>query len=252
MKRRVTRVLVISAAVALSLLSVWRPKATSIGTILLLYVTFEYLLATRDNLDLSQEHFNLIERQMQRQERVYLHFDLINSEATLVLRVSNLGLSNFLLQRVQARRSDGANFDYDVHRIVQSGKTENILMSRHLYEGLPFGGDFEFTLTYLGLDGSGKTAPKCFNVFLGLDDDGPMDVREWLDDIVNWGAHCPKCDVPALLNLHGLTTFDGASARKLKMVEDLGASCPNHKSEFILSDQAIKDRQRARDDQRRM
>ncbi|HLJ40053.1 MAG TPA: hypothetical protein VKT50_01080, partial [Candidatus Acidoferrales bacterium] len=83
----------ISAAVILGLLSVWRPKATAIGTILLLYVTFEYLLATRDNLNLSQEHFNLIERQMQRQERVYLHFDLINSEAELVLRVSNLGLS---------------------------------------------------------------------------------------------------------------------------------------------------------------
>ena len=251
MKRRVTRILVISAAVVLGLLSIWRPKATAIGTILLLYVTFEYLLATRDNLDLSQEHFNLLERQMQRQERVYLHFDLINSEAELVLRVSNLGLSNFLLQRVQVRRSDGADFDYDVHRIVQSGKTENILMSRHLHEGLPFGGDFEFTLTYLGLDGSGKTAPKCFNVFLGMDET-PADVREWLDDIVNWGARCPKCDLPALLNLHGLTTFDEAAARKLKMAEDLGASCPNHRSEFILSDQSIKDRQRARDDQRRL
>ena len=251
MKRRVTRVLVISAAGGLGLLSIWRPKATAIGTILLLYVTFEYLLATRDNLDLSQEHFNLLERQMQRQERVYLHFDLINSEAELVLRVSNLGLSNFLLQRVQVRRSDAANFDYDVHRIVQSGQTENVLMSHHLYEGLPFGGDFEFTLTYLGLDGSGKTEPKCFNVFLGLDE-SPADVREWLDDIINWGVHCPKCDVPALLNLHGLTTFEGAAARKSRLAEDLGASCPNHRSEFILSDQAIKDRQRARDDQRRL
>ncbi|MGH9728694.1 MAG: hypothetical protein ACRD4V_08910 [Candidatus Acidiferrales bacterium] len=246
-----TRIVVISAALVLSLASIWRPKATAIGTILLLYVTFEYLLATRDNLDLSQEHFNLLERQMQRQERVYLHFDLIDSDSTLVLRVSNLGLSNFLLQRVQVRRSDAATFDYDVHRIVQSGKTENIVMSRHLHEGLTFGGDFEFTLTYLGLDGSGKTAPKCYNVFLGTDDT-PVDVREWLDDIINWGAHCPKCDVPALLNLHGLTTFDDAAARKSKMAEELGASCPNHRSEFILSDQAIKDRQRARDDQRRM
>jgi len=251
MKRRVTRVLVILAAVVLALLSIWRPKATAIGTILLLYVTFEYLLATRDNLDLSQEHFNLLERQMQRQERVYLHFDVINSEAELVLRVSNLGLSNFLLQRVQVRRSDAADFDYDVHRIVQSGKTENIQMSGDLYQGLPFGGDFEFTLTYLGLDGSGKTPPKCFNVFLGSDD-SPTDVREWLDDIINWGAHCPKCDVPTLLNLHGVTTFEGAAARKAKLAEDLGASCPHHKSEFILSDQAIKDRQRARDDQRRL
>ncbi|HEV2617582.1 MAG TPA: hypothetical protein VGU63_13335 [Candidatus Acidoferrales bacterium] len=251
MKRRLTRILVIVAALVLGFASIWRPKATAIGTILLLYVTFEYLLATRDNLDLSQEHFNLIERQMQRQERVYLHFDLINTEAELVLRVSNLGLSNFLLQRVQVRRSDAVNFDYDIHRIVQSGKTENIEMSSHLYEGMTFGGDFEFTLTYLGLDGSGKTAPKCYNVFLAKDDT-PVDVREWLDDIINWGAHCPKCDVPALLNLHGLTTFDDAAARKVRMAEELGASCPNHKSEFILSDQAIRDRQRARDDQRRM
>jgi len=251
MKRRIIRILVIVAAVVLGLLSIWRPKATAVGTILLLYVTFEYLLATRDNLDLSQEHFNLLERQIEKQERVYLHFDLINSETALVLRVSNLGLSNFLLQRVQVRRSDAANFDYDVHRIVQSGKTENIELSGDLYQGLAFGGDFEFTLTYLGLDGSGKTLPKCYNVFLGMQDT-PVDVREWLDDIINWGAHCPKCDVPVLLNLHGLTTFDDAAVRRSKMVEDLGASCPNHKSDFILSDQVIKDRQRARDDQRRM
>lgn len=237
------RAIAVSAAVVLSALSIVWPKAATVATILLLYVTFEYLLVTRDNLALTQEHLDLFQRQQQRQERVELHFDLVCSDMTVILRVSNLGFSNFLLQRAQVRRPDASNFGYDVHRIVESGKTDEVLLPTDLFKGMTFGGDLEITLAYLGLDGSGKTLPKCFNVFLGMQS-APVEVTEGLDDATDWAVNCPKCKVPVLTNVHGLKTFDAAVARKSQLAADLAASCPEHKSEFLLTQDAVKEQQR--------
>ena len=48
---------------------------------------------------------------------------------------------------------------------------------------MTFGGDLEITLAYLGLDGSGKTLPKCFNVFLGMQDLSRTSVRTRLIEL---------------------------------------------------------------------
>jgi hypothetical protein len=184
----------VSAGIVLCLASFFWPKISTVATVLLLYVTFEYLLVTRDSLTVTREHLDLFQRQLQRQERVVLHFDVTCKEKGLFLRVSNLGLSNFLLRTVHVRKSDDSALDCDVHRVVESGKTDEIRLPDDLFRDAAFDVDLEFTLRYLGLDGAAETSPKCYNAFMGLQN-FPVEVREGSTD---YGTRAAR-NVPFLL-----------------------------------------------------
>lgn len=202
----------------------------AVATIGLLYITFEYLLTTRDSLD-------LLRNEAKRREKVFLFFDLGIKEKSLWLRVSNLGLSNILLQVVHVRKPDSSKVDSDLHRIVEHGKTEHVRLPDDLFKHEGFCIDLEETLNYLSLDGASTTMPKCFAVMMRMAD-RPKEVNEGLDDF--WHLRCPKCPVPAATNVYGLKTFEAADERKKRVADDLAASCPNHKSEFFLTVEAVR------------
>jgi hypothetical protein len=207
------------------------------GLIWYCFETREMRIATQKILDLTQQQLGLLERQTQRQQRIEVYFDLTCKDGGLWLRVSNLGLFNFLLQTVHVRRDDKNEFEYEIHTVVDSGKTESVLLRDEVYQGVPFGADLELTLVYLGLDGSGRTPPKCFNVFLGIDD-SPDSVIEGLDEA--WAAWCPICNVPVMTNVYDLKTFAAAEARRAKLTEQVGASCPRHESEWTLTNEQFR------------
>lgn len=202
-----------------------------------MYVTFEYLLVTWESLDVTRQNLDLLRGQVQRQEHVLVHFDLTIKDRSLWLRISNLGLSNFLLQAARVRKPDNSLVHYEMHRVVESGKTEVLELPASLYKDEVFDVDLEVVLDYIGLDGPGTALSKCFNVSLGLTD-FPFEVSEGLDS--PWAVNCPKCNAPAFTNVYGLKAFKIAEARKRKLAEDLGASCPNHESEFLLTIQHVE------------
>lgn len=186
---------------------------------------------------MTRENLDLFRRQLQRQERVILYFDLAIKDRSLWLRVSNLGLSNFLLQTAHVRKPDKPTVIYDIHKVVESGKTERIELPADIYKDEGFGTDLEIIFEYLGLDGIGRTSPKCFNFFLGLHDE-PVEVKEELDSF--WYVRCPNCNVLTVTNVHGLKSFEAAEARKNQLISDLGASCPNHESEWLLTVEQVR------------
>ena len=249
LRQKKLRAIAISAGVVLCIASFFWPKISTVATVLLLYVTFEYLLVTRDSLAVTREHLDLFQHQLQRQERVVLHFDLTCKERGLFLRVSNLGLSNFLLRTVHVRKPDDSALDCDVHRVVESGKTDEIRLPDDLFRdpAIAFDMDLEFTLRYLGLDGAAETAPKCCNVFLGLENT-PVEVMDGINGL--WDTRCPKCRVPTCTSLQGLNTFEAASARRKQLTEDLGMTCPDHKSEWLLTVDAVEEQRRERRNRR--
>jgi len=80
----------IAVAILLCIASLIWPKVQGVATILLLLVTLEYVLLTQENIELFR-------RQLERQEKVYLTFELVcSSSGPLSIRVANLGMSNFL------------------------------------------------------------------------------------------------------------------------------------------------------------
>jgi hypothetical protein len=125
-------------------------------------------------------------------------------------------------------------------------------MPGYLYDG-ESSPDFEFTVRYVGIKGTGSTAPKCFNVFsfapLGVDDEPPV-IKDGLD--ANWLAVCPKCNDIWPIDVGGLTSFGVAIARRNQVQEDMALSCPDHKSYYMLSTETIRAAQKKRENRRKL
>jgi hypothetical protein len=218
------------AALGLAIASWYSPRIGGVATILLLWVTFAYLMVTQANLELLRHQIN-------RQEKVFLHFDLLCQGGKAMLRVSNLGISNFLVTGIQVRTQDVANFRFAVHQIVQSGGSEWIDLPPEAHEGHPLSVDLEIALGYVGLDVEGKTEPKCFNISMGLDN-VPDNATEGLNGL--WSIMCPRCKKGfgglMAMSLIGLTTFEEAFARKKKLEADFNNSCPKHASDWLMKE----------------
>jgi hypothetical protein len=204
------------------------PQATNIATILLLLVTFEYVSLTHSNLELFRH-------QLQRQEKVFLHLDLIVINNKVFVRAANLGMSNFLVTGMRVRKQDEAVFEFPAHKVVVVGDVDTIEIPKEAYADHPLSVDLEIVLEYIGLDTSGKTEPKVFNISMGLDE-VPASAKEGLDGV--WSVKCPACGKGygglLLMSLKGLKTFEEAFARKKAMETDFKDSCPNHASKLMM------------------
>ena len=249
------RLLTFAAVVGFGLvvLSFWYAWVSTVTTVLLLCVTFVYVLLTYDTSRLTHEQFNLLKSQTERQDRVLLFLDLTFAAPNLQLRIFNLGLSSFLVQKIVARTSDDLNSPqtYDQYKIVESGKTETVTLPRDLFDGEGFGTDFEFTVHYIGINGAGSTSPKSFNVFSWEDgDQGGVVITEGLD--ASWYTYCPKCKGVVLTDVHGLKTLDVAAAPTKQVEEDIAISCPDHKSEWLLTTEKIQEAGKARKNRRKL
>ena len=226
-RRKKIRIAAVPVAVVFCMLSFWWPQVNVVATILLLYITLEYVLANQENLDLFRH-------QLERQERVFLHFDLVCKNGPLYVQVANLGISNFLVTGMHVRTQDLAEFHYSVHQVVQSGKSERISLPRDACAGHPLSVDLEIVLEFVGLDARGKTERKCFNVSMALDNISDR-ATEGLNGL--WGVRCPRCNFGGLLfmSMRNITTFAEAEARKQQLLTDLNNSCPNHASGFLMT-----------------
>jgi hypothetical protein len=226
-RREKIRIAVIPVAVVFCLLSFKWQQVNVVATILLLYITLEYVLANQENLD-------LVRHQLQRQEKVFLYFDLVCKNGPLLVRVANLGISNFLVTAIHVRSQDLAEFRYAAHEVVESGKSEEISLPRDACADHPLSVDLEITLEFVGLDVRGKTEPKCFNVSMALDNI-PNETTEGLNGL--WGVRCPRCNLGGMIFMsmrNNMETFAEAFARKDRLLADLRNSCPDHRSEWLM------------------
>src|SRR5271167_134257 len=213
-----------------------------VATVLLVCVTAVYVVFTYEALKVAEDQFKLLKEQNDRQDQVLLFLDLEIDPPNLKVCVSNLGFSNVLIQSIVARTSDELTKThiFDLHRIVESGKTEAIALPSYLYDGESCP-DFEFTVHYVGIKGSDSTVPKSFNIFspsaVGADDELPI-IRYGLG--ANWMAICPKCNFGWPIDVSGLKSFAAATARMTKVRQDMTLSCPDHKSEYMMSTGTIR------------
>jgi hypothetical protein len=206
---------------------------TTLASMMMFYITFEFLLATRNSLKVAQSSLDFLKEQDSESRNVELHFDLgwRTDSGGLVLRVSNLGKSSFLVQKTHvAARSDFV-CDYQIHQVVASGRTEEISLGHQMFgddDGI--GMDLQFTIYYVGLDGEGIKPPECFNVFVP-EDGGSAIIKKGLHDVPV--VSCPKCSDGILLNLGELSRFSEEEARRRELLQDLDATYPQHKSNWI-------------------
>lgn len=228
MNRKILRRVAVSAAVLLSLASLKWPQVQGIATILLLLVTLEYVLLTQENIELFR-------RQLRRQEKIYVNFELICRNGPLFVRVANLGIANFLVSGIRVRTQDIREFYFAAQEVVESGKIAELSLPREVCNNHPLTVDLEIVLECVGQDVRGKSEPQVFNVGMALDNI-PNSVKRGFDGL--WSIACPRCREALgglmAMSLAGLKTFDQAFARKNEVLEDFRNSCPNHDSKFLL------------------
>jgi hypothetical protein len=236
MNRKTLRIVALPIAAALCIASFFWSQVVSVATVLLLLVTFEYVLLTQENIELFR-------RQLERQEKAYVNFELICRHGPLYVRVANLGVSNFLVSGIHVRAQDVQEFHYNTQEIVESGKIVEIALSRGACAGHALAVDLEITLEIVGQDVRSKTEPQVFNVGMGLDDI-PDNTKRGFNGL--WSVACPRCKQGyaglMAMSLRGLKTFDEAFARKKQILDDFKQSCPNHDSQFLLKMDEVNDR----------
>jgi hypothetical protein len=120
------------------------PQVQGVAIILLLSITFEYILITHGNIE-------LLRRQLERQEEVYVNFELICRNG-LYVRIVNAGISNFLVSAIYVRTQDMDEFHCATLEIVESGKTAELSLPREICAGHALSVDLEITLEVVGLD----------------------------------------------------------------------------------------------------
>lgn len=237
--------------IVLIVLSLFYTWVTTVAAVLVFLATFAYALLTYESLQVTQDQLKQMKMQNDRQDRVLLFVDLSCAPPHLRLHVFNLGLSGVLVQSIVAKSSDDIDKPqtYDLHKIVASGQTETVNLPRDLWDG-EGGTDFEFTVHYVGINGSGTTTPKSFNVFSWGRDGDFVTVKDGLD--ASWHVYCPKCKFSTLMDVGGLKTFEVAQARRKQTEEDLALSCEDHKSDWMLTIEKIREAQKSRENRRKL
>jgi hypothetical protein len=201
-----------------------------------LLVTLEYVLLTQENIELFR-------RQLGRQEKIYVNFELVCRNGPLFVRVANLGIANLLVSAIHVRTQDIAEFHYPTQEVVESGKTAELNLPREVCAGMSSSVDLEITLECVGLDIRGNSERQVFNVGMGLDDI-PNSTKRGFDGL--WSVSCPRCKKGfgglLAMSIRGLKTFDEAFARKKHVLKDFLDSCPNHDSTFLLKMDEVENR----------
>ena len=153
MRNSAIRLIVIIITIAVVCLAAYNAQnsafLTTLASMMMFYITFEFLLATRNSLKVAQSSLEFLKKQDSEARNVELHFDLgwSTDSGGLILRVSNLGKNSFLVQKAHvAARSDFV-CDYQIHQVVASGRTEEISLGHEMFgddDGI--GMDLEFTI----------------------------------------------------------------------------------------------------------
>lgn len=225
------RALVIIVALALIVLSLRLPTfAITAATVLLLYVTCEYVLA-------NQEYVRLTRHQMERQEQVYVQFGLRDDAVgDVYVWAANLGVSSFLISGVQAReRAKPTIQAWRLNWILPVGELKNeIYFDPKVYDSYPRSTFvwIDVSLRCRGIVDDHQTAWRGFTIH-----------RSGMRNIVYggfkgvWAVSCPSCnrsDAMAM-NLNDLTNLDEAWTREQELKQELSKSCPKHNSKWLLA-----------------
>jgi hypothetical protein len=147
--------------------------------------TLQYVSANRENVQLFRE-------QLKHQRTAYLDFGIKNENFQLWLWVANLGLANFIVNRVlipgHHTDTDG-NTDVLAELLVPSGKVERLLIPTEVYDGESLHLDINISLRYTGLEETKLSASKAFCLY--LDSNRILAIKEGLHTA--WAVSCPKC-----------------------------------------------------------
>jgi hypothetical protein len=199
-----------------------------LATVLLLCITWLYVLTNQDTLA-------LLEQQWSESRRVHLSFGLTVKDERLVIWVANLGSAHSIISRARIRTPSGALEEFEDHVAVEAGKLEFLPIPESVLSAAHVTGDLDVSLYYSGPASTGSvsdmTLPHAYNVLLV--NGAAKSVRLGFHELRP--VKCPKCKKSDLIFMRsdGLDSEDEAFQRQRMMEAELERSCPGHSSKWI-------------------
>jgi len=204
-------------------------------TILLLCITWMYVLTNQDTLV-------LLRRQWDESRRVCLNFGLTVEQDQPVIWIANLGLAHFMVSGVRLRTPAGQLEEFEDHVVVQPGKIEKLCIPERVFSGAHVTGDLDISLHYEGPgvanEKSEMTPAQGYNLLIVQG--AVKKVRSGFHDLRP--VKCPKCKKSdqIFMRAEGLKSEEDAFERQRVMEGQLEASCPSHQSQWIFQEHSSK------------
>lgn len=205
--------------------------ALAIGglTYWLVRINARYARITADAVRLSQE-------QLDRQQRVYAEFGLLSETGFAEIWIANLGVSSFLVLAVKFRwNGDQKPQSAKINSVVEAGRGSRLSIPEAFFHTAPARSfaSVDVALVCVSSGEKRETRWRAFTLYtpkLGRVDNVRAGIRD------PWPIKCGSCGSigTIFMQTEGLENFDQAFERQKRAEEELGKSCPNHKSELIL------------------
>jgi hypothetical protein len=230
MKHWKIRAVAIPIAAVLCIASIRWQQTSALATILLLYATFEYVMA-------NQENVGLLRKQLERQEKIFVRFGLRSEREAVYIWAANLGLSSFLISYVRVRiPNEPKPVVHKLNWIVPTGTLKNeIPFPPETYNTFPatFGVALDISLIYEGIGEEHQTEWRAFTIDCNLSR-RPI-VYAGIQD--TWQITCPKCGLGDMqfMDTEGIRNLDEGWGRQKEMEQEFANSCPEHKSRHLLT-----------------
>jgi hypothetical protein len=192
-------------------------------SLLLVWVTWEYVRTNQANL-------NLLQKQWEEQNRIVVQFGLRKSERKPRVWVSNLGLCNFMITKLIVRMPGEAPVYVNKHQSVRAGHVRGFFLPDHIWNKRLIR-DLDIAILCVSNGEPVHTPSKMFSLL--IDNDQVIKVYKGFRS--SWYTNCPKCRESVPMRTDGLVNFDEAQLRNKEIDRNLEASCPNHISQWILT-----------------
>lgn len=216
-------------------LTFWAAVLGLIANTVLVFVTMVYVRKTSTLVQISAD-------QHERFHTTYVEFGLepvIDGMYSAVgVWVVNLGISNFMVSRIEYTKSgEDAQF-HDVHVVVPAGGIAGKIRLPHFFskdnaEDKLFGVDVQIRVQTLRMGIEELSSPRGYH--FRLQNDVPHAIQ------INYkrprGYKCPKCDKWTFdyMDTDGLPNEGALAERKAAYLKELTDSCPKHDSKFSIA-----------------
>ena len=162
--------------------------------------------------------------------KVAFDFGVSLKQGRGLLYVSNYGAKIFTITRICVRTNDDRCTKEA--SITISGGDHEIDISEELVKAIRgHWDDVEVSFEYNFVNGSARSERKPYHVMAS--DGSVINIRAGFHEMRM--VECPTCHTLTLFSVTDLANEDKASIRKVKVMNDLKKSCPNHRSAWLTS-----------------
>ncbi len=216
-------------------LSIWKPgpmTAIAGGTSLLAvcalgYVTWLHVLSNEQLARTNQAILKTLS------DDSYA-FGLRQDGPNALLWIANLGHAHIMLHSLYLQSGE-AQSSATYNEIVQAGAVEEMNVTKQILELTKGAADFDVWFEFISASGTAISSVQTYNILVA----NGIVCRVRSGTYQPRSVECPTCHKTYAMSVTGLAKTEDIEARMIEFKADLTASCPGHRSQYLLKGESV-------------